>query len=74
MVRFSVCVVLLLSLSGCITGQAFTCADLKQYSKEQQAKAAQQLKEVRGRNPELATLVSDYGNLRKGLRKACPLR
>jgi len=74
MERFSVCVVLLLSLSGCATGQAFTCPDLKQYSKDQQQRAAQQLRQHRAAIPDVAVMVGDYGNLRKGLRRACPLR
>jgi hypothetical protein len=72
MVRSSACVVLLLLLSGCITGAAFTCADLKRYSPDKQKVIAKQLAAIRKEHPELAELVGDYGQLRKGLRKACP--
>lgn len=74
MVRFSACVVLLLSLSGCITGQAFTCPDLKQYSPDKMQRVAGQLRQHRASIPDVADLVSDYGGLRKGLRRACPVR
>lgn len=74
MVRFSACVVLLLSLSGCATGQAFTCPDLKQYSKDQQQRVSRQLRQHREAIPDVAVMIGDYGNLRKGLRRACPLR
>lgn len=74
MVRFSACVVLLLSLSGCATGLAFTCPDLKQYSKDQQQRAAQQLRQHRASIPDVATLVADYRGLRNGLKRACSVR
>lgn len=75
MVRFSVAGALLLLLSGCApTGTAFTCPDLKQYSKEQQQRAAAQLREHRATIPDVALLVADYHGLRKGIMRACHIR
>lgn len=54
-----------LMLSMCTVTSAVTCADLKAYSPEFQAQAAEDLDKA---SPEIQQLVNDYGDLRAAVR------
>jgi hypothetical protein len=49
----------------------FTCAELKQYSKAEQNRIADQIEAHGASVPDVVGLIDDYGNLRAGLRKMC---
>ena len=56
-------------LMGCSTTSGGK-VPLVQYTAEQQAQAARELREARPQYPMISRFVDDYGKLRKGLRKS----
>ena len=69
-------IIIAMALAGCTVPiepvASFTCPTIKQYSKVQQAAAAQELRDHQADIPTVADMMSDYGSLRSGIRKACP--
>ncbi len=50
----------------------FVCLKVKQYSKAEQNRAADELEAYADRIPVIAGWISDYGSVRKALRAKCP--
>jgi hypothetical protein len=76
--RLAALAVAALFLAGCAIGRgvtavpAFTCPTLKQYSPAQQNAVADEIERHGDKVSNLVEFNDDYGNLREGIRIACP--
>lgn len=69
--RNAIIIAMALALAGCAHGAAITCGPpLKQYSKEFQAKAADEYEAIEPSAPHITQMVDDYGLERTAIR-AC---
>jgi hypothetical protein len=75
--RLYVASVLALSLAGCAGGEkikaspTFVCVELKQYSRAEQNRMADELEAHADQIPAIAAAIDDYGSLRAAIRKVC---
>lgn len=59
--------------SAAITASpTFVCLKIKQYSKAEQNRAADELEAYADKIPVVAGWIADYGSVRKALRAKCP--
>lgn len=74
--RLYVASVLALSLAGCAgekikASPTFVCVELKQYSRAEQNRMADELEAHADQIPAIAAAIDDYGSLRAAIRKVC---
>jgi len=76
--RLALCLAAALLLAGCVGGKTkitasptFVCVEMKQYSRAEQGRMADELEAYADQVPAIAAAIDDYGSLRAALRKIC---